>query len=291
LNAARTAAQQAYRMAGVQPAEIKWLKCTTASPLPKSSPLRTWAFLILWAGRCCSSTSGATGRDGIIPINTSGGLKAKGHPVGASGVAQVVEIWKQMRGEAGSRQVPRQILIWPWLIMLAAPGRPAPCISSSGGSRMDAVSFQSYRVPGTLGPTTAGGCSLHSTAGHASCRPARSAQTAFITRWNGRRLSGAGEFEAFSRPSMSVCLRMIAEGYKAMIEPILLRRCAVGGRSCCQCTNHGLDSTQPETQSSWHAAKSRLHQAQEMVCTGKPIYLAFVPADGYERLYVASYCP
>ena len=43
--------------------------------------------------------------DGDIPINTSGGLKAKGHPVGATGVAQIVEITMQLRGEAGKRQV------------------------------------------------------------------------------------------------------------------------------------------------------------------------------------------
>jgi acetyl-CoA C-acetyltransferase len=42
---------------------------------------------------------------GKIPVNTSGGLKSKGHPVGATGVAQVVEIVKQLRGEAGERQV------------------------------------------------------------------------------------------------------------------------------------------------------------------------------------------
>ncbi len=42
---------------------------------------------------------------GKIPINTSGGLKSKGHPVGASGVAQVVEIVEQLRGTAGNRQV------------------------------------------------------------------------------------------------------------------------------------------------------------------------------------------
>ncbi len=48
---------------------------------------------------------GVTARDGSKPVNTSGGLKSKGHPVGASGVAQAVEIWKQMRGEAGARQV------------------------------------------------------------------------------------------------------------------------------------------------------------------------------------------
>jgi acetyl-CoA C-acetyltransferase len=48
---------------------------------------------------------GLTARDGPKPINTSGGLKSKGHPVGASGVGQVIEIWHQMRGEAGPRQV------------------------------------------------------------------------------------------------------------------------------------------------------------------------------------------
>ncbi len=48
---------------------------------------------------------GVTARDGAKPINTSGGLKSKGHPVGASGVAQGVEVWKQLRGQAGARQV------------------------------------------------------------------------------------------------------------------------------------------------------------------------------------------
>ena len=49
---------------------------------------------------------GRTSLAGDIPINTSGGLKSKGHPVGASGVAQVVEVFHQLRGEAGPRQVP-----------------------------------------------------------------------------------------------------------------------------------------------------------------------------------------
>ncbi|WP_336022084.1 thiolase C-terminal domain-containing protein [Halobellus salinisoli] len=48
---------------------------------------------------------GVTDRDGDLPINTSGGLKSKGHPLGASGVAQVYEIYKQVVGEAGPRQV------------------------------------------------------------------------------------------------------------------------------------------------------------------------------------------
>jgi acetyl-CoA C-acetyltransferase len=48
---------------------------------------------------------GLTALGGKFPVNPSGGLKAKGHPVGATGVAQAVEIVKQLRGEAGERQV------------------------------------------------------------------------------------------------------------------------------------------------------------------------------------------
>jgi len=48
---------------------------------------------------------GVTDRDGELPINTSGGLKSKGHPLGASGVAQIYELHQQLLGEAGDRQV------------------------------------------------------------------------------------------------------------------------------------------------------------------------------------------
>jgi acetyl-CoA C-acetyltransferase len=48
---------------------------------------------------------GETALSGRIPINTSGGLKGKGHPVGATGIAQAVELVLQLRGEAGKRQV------------------------------------------------------------------------------------------------------------------------------------------------------------------------------------------
>lgn len=51
--------------------------------------------------------SGATKIDGALPVNSSGGLKAKGHPVGATGVAQICDLVWQMRGEAGARQVRR----------------------------------------------------------------------------------------------------------------------------------------------------------------------------------------
>ncbi len=49
--------------------------------------------------------AGRTRRDGELPINTSGGLKSKGHPLGASGVAQVYELYQQVTGNAGTRQV------------------------------------------------------------------------------------------------------------------------------------------------------------------------------------------
>ena len=44
-------------------------------------------------------------RDGPQPVNTDGGLKADGHPIGATGIAQIYEIVTQIRGEAGSRQI------------------------------------------------------------------------------------------------------------------------------------------------------------------------------------------
>ncbi|HEY9245691.1 MAG TPA: thiolase domain-containing protein, partial [Candidatus Methanoperedens sp.] len=52
-----------------------------------------------------ASELGITAIDGEIPVNPSGGLKACGHPVGATGVKQAVEITLQLRGEAGKRQI------------------------------------------------------------------------------------------------------------------------------------------------------------------------------------------
>jgi len=49
--------------------------------------------------------SGETEQEGELPVNTSGGLKSKGHPIGATGAGQVVEAFEQLSGEAGDRQV------------------------------------------------------------------------------------------------------------------------------------------------------------------------------------------
>jgi len=52
---------------------------------------------------------GVTALDGDLPVNPSGGLKACGHPVGATGIKQVVEIAQQLRGDAGKRQVTGEV--------------------------------------------------------------------------------------------------------------------------------------------------------------------------------------
>lgn len=53
----------------------------------------------------CLVAAGVTALGGRLPVNTSGGLLAKGHPVGATGIAQVVEVVEQLLGRAGARQV------------------------------------------------------------------------------------------------------------------------------------------------------------------------------------------
>ncbi|MFB6136474.1 MAG: thiolase family protein [Halobacteriaceae archaeon] len=58
-----------------------------------------------------AAADGVTARDGELPINTSGGLKSKGHPLGASGVAQVYELYRQVLGDAGPRQVEAEVTL------------------------------------------------------------------------------------------------------------------------------------------------------------------------------------
>jgi acetyl-CoA C-acetyltransferase len=98
------AAKMAYEMAGVKPADIKVAEvhdCFTIAEILATEDLGFFQPGEGWK----AVEEGKTARDGKRPINTSGGLKSKGHPVGASGVGQVLEIWKQLRGEAGERQL------------------------------------------------------------------------------------------------------------------------------------------------------------------------------------------
>lgn len=104
IGAARLAAQEAYQMAGVGPEDIQLAEvhdCFTIAEIVASEDL---GFFEQGTG-FKQAALGTTSRQGEKPINTSGGLKSKGHPVGASGVGQVVEIFKQLRGRAGERQV------------------------------------------------------------------------------------------------------------------------------------------------------------------------------------------
>jgi acetyl-CoA C-acetyltransferase len=105
LRAAQLAGQQAYEMAGVTPDDIKVAEvhdCFTIAEIIAAEDLGFFSAGEGWK----AAEEGRTARSGTRPINTSGGLKSKGHPVGASGAGQAVEIWKQLRHQAGERQVP-----------------------------------------------------------------------------------------------------------------------------------------------------------------------------------------
>ena len=104
LGAARLASRQAYDMAGVTASDIRLAEvhdCFTIAEIVATEDL---GFFKPGEG-FKAVEDGITNRDGARPVNSSGGLKAKGHPVGASGVGQTVEVFKQMRGQAGERQV------------------------------------------------------------------------------------------------------------------------------------------------------------------------------------------
>jgi acetyl-CoA C-acetyltransferase len=104
LNATVKAAEEAYKMAGMKPDDIDLVEvhdCFTIAEIVVSEDIGF--FKKGEGGKAVES--GITAIGGEKPINTSGGLKSKGHPVGATGVGQVVEVVHQLRGEAGDRQV------------------------------------------------------------------------------------------------------------------------------------------------------------------------------------------
>ncbi|MUV56838.1 thiolase domain-containing protein [Halogeometricum sp. CBA1124] len=110
LSAVREAADAAYDRAGRTPAEVDFAEvhdCFTIAELLAYEDLgfadRGEGWRLVEEGR--------TARDGDLPVNTSGGLKAKGHPLGATGIGQVVEVFEQLRGEAGDRQVDGEVAL------------------------------------------------------------------------------------------------------------------------------------------------------------------------------------
>ena len=96
--------KEAYRIAGLGPEEIDLAELHDATAYGELHQTEAMGFCPLGEGGRLAE-SGATKLGGKKPINTSGGLECRGHPIGASGLAQIYELVTQIRGEAGKRQV------------------------------------------------------------------------------------------------------------------------------------------------------------------------------------------
>ena len=103
LYATEEAARQAYKMADTGPPSIQVAEVHDCFTMAEICVLEALGLADKGEGGQMTE-AGKTRIDGKLPINTSGGLKSKGHPVGATGVAQIVELTLQLRGEAGNRQ-------------------------------------------------------------------------------------------------------------------------------------------------------------------------------------------
>jgi acetyl-CoA C-acetyltransferase len=107
--ATRFAAQEAYGMAGLDARDIQFAEVHDCFSMAELIHVEDLGFFKPGQG-FKAIADGATALNGSIPINTSGGLKCKGHPVGATGASQLYEVWTQLRGKAGKRQVPKNNL-------------------------------------------------------------------------------------------------------------------------------------------------------------------------------------
>jgi len=104
LLAVRRAAKAAFQMAGVGPSDVDVAELHDAFTILEIVESEEAGFFKKGEGHLALER-GETQRDGRLPINVSGGLKGRGHPVGATGIAQAHEIVLELRGEAGERQV------------------------------------------------------------------------------------------------------------------------------------------------------------------------------------------
>jgi len=104
LNAAFLASQKAYSQAGIKPQDVDLFEAHDAFTIMAALELEACGF----AERGCGvrlAQEGEVALNGRIPISTMGGLKGRGHPVGATGVFQIIETAQQLRGEAGPNQI------------------------------------------------------------------------------------------------------------------------------------------------------------------------------------------
>jgi len=104
LNAVKKSAATAYEISGKGPGDIDLCEVHDCFTIAEIIATEDLGFFEKGKGGEAAA-AGETARTGSKPINTSGGLKSKGHPVGASGVAQAVEVVRQLRGECGERQI------------------------------------------------------------------------------------------------------------------------------------------------------------------------------------------
>ncbi len=104
LDAVERAGARAYELAGIGPADVNVAEVHDCFAIAEICCIEAMGLVEAGQGKDAART-GYTALGGCIPVNTSGGLKAKGHPVGATGIAQAIEIFEQLRGEAGERQV------------------------------------------------------------------------------------------------------------------------------------------------------------------------------------------
>jgi acetyl-CoA C-acetyltransferase len=104
--AVQTSAEKAYKMAGVGAADIQFAEIHDCFTIAEIVAIEDLGFVKKGEGGPYT-LAGRTCINGERPVNTSGGLKSKGHPVGATGVGQICDVVQQIRGEAGERQVKR----------------------------------------------------------------------------------------------------------------------------------------------------------------------------------------
>jgi len=100
----RAAAQQAFKQAKIEPKDVDFAEVHDCFTIAEIVDIEDLGFFEKGKG-VDAVREGLTRLDGEIPINPSGGLKSKGHPIGATGVGQVVEVYEQLLGKAGDRQV------------------------------------------------------------------------------------------------------------------------------------------------------------------------------------------
>jgi acetyl-CoA C-acetyltransferase len=104
LEATYQAAKKAYAMADKKPDHIDFFEVHDCFTIAEICVMEALGLVEKGTGGKAVE-NGETSLEGSIPVNPSGGLKSKGHPVGATGIAQVCEVVKQLRGDAGERQI------------------------------------------------------------------------------------------------------------------------------------------------------------------------------------------